>query len=60
MHKYNSSSKYTIEETRDGYKVAMRLIVKKFHEKDVGSYSCISSNSLGKVEGVSRLYRKLN
>jgi hypothetical protein len=36
----------------------MRLTIKKFHKEDIGSYSCISSNSLGKVEGISRLYSK--
>ncbi|XP_011503844.1 PREDICTED: lachesin isoform X3 [Ceratosolen solmsi marchali] len=50
-------SKYSIEEKRDGYKVAMRLTIKRFHKEDIGSYSCISSNSLGKVEGISRLYK---
>ena len=57
-NEYICSNKYSIEETRDGYKVAMRLVVKKFRQDDVGSYSCISSNSLGKVEGISRLYSK--
>ncbi|OXU31513.1 hypothetical protein TSAR_014217 [Trichomalopsis sarcophagae] len=52
-----SMLKYVIEEKREGYKVSMRLTIKGFNENDVGSYSCISSNSLGKVEGVSRLYK---
>ncbi|XP_058799431.1 lachesin-like [Phymastichus coffea] len=49
--------KYLIQEKRTGYRVAMHLTIQNFDENDVGSYSCISSNSLGKVEGVSRLYR---
>ncbi|XP_014234606.1 neurotrimin-like isoform X1 [Trichogramma pretiosum] len=49
--------KYTIKEKREGYKVDMILIIRQFKEDDIGSYSCISSNSLGKVEGVSRLYK---
>ncbi|XP_067214915.1 lachesin-like isoform X2 [Linepithema humile] len=48
--------KYTIREERTGYTVLMWLVIKKFTEKDVGSYKCVSTNSLGKADGTLRLY----
>ncbi|XP_076247715.1 lachesin [Calliopsis andreniformis] len=48
--------KYNVREERSGYKVLMRLIIKGFTEQDVGSYKCVSTNSLGKADGTLRLY----
>lgn len=48
-----------MREERTGYTVLMWLLIKKFTEKDVGSYKCVSTNSLGKADGTLRLYGKL-
>lgn len=48
--------KYRVREERTGYTVLMWLLVKRFTEKDVGSYKCVSTNSLGKADGTLRLY----
>ncbi|KAI4483532.1 hypothetical protein M0804_007792 [Polistes exclamans] len=48
--------KYSVREERSGYKVLMELAIKGFTEQDVGSYKCISTNSLGRADGTLRLY----
>lgn len=48
--------KYGITEERVGYRSTMKLIVRKFSPSDVGTYHCVSTNSLGKAEGTLRLY----
>ncbi|XP_032690261.1 lachesin-like isoform X3 [Odontomachus brunneus] len=48
--------KYKVREERTGYTVLMWLLIKRFTEKDVGSYKCVSTNSLGKADGTLRLY----
>ncbi|XP_039309515.1 lachesin isoform X3 [Solenopsis invicta] len=48
--------KYNVREERTGYTVLMWLLIKKFTERDVGSYKCVSTNSLGKADGTLRLY----
>ncbi|OAD56282.1 Lachesin [Eufriesea mexicana] len=48
--------KYEVREERSGYKVLMSLLIKGFCEQDVGSYKCVSTNSLGKADGTLRLY----
>lgn len=50
--------KYTITDTRMGYKVHMVLTIHKIQERDIGTYKCIATNSLGKSEGSIRLYGK--
>ncbi|XP_076259520.1 lachesin-like isoform X2 [Rhynchophorus ferrugineus] len=56
-----NGSKYIVKEERIGYTVFMWLIIKSFSAKDVGTYNCVSTNSLGKAEGTLRLYEiKLN
>lgn len=51
--------KYSVREERTGYTVLMWLLIKKFTDRDVGSYKCVSTNSLGKADGTLRLYGKL-
>ncbi|KAK0077139.1 hypothetical protein PV325_004383 [Microctonus aethiopoides] len=48
---------YEVHEERSGYQVDITLVIKKFTEQDVGTYVCIATNSLGRAEGTSRLYR---
>lgn len=53
--------KYTIREEKTSYKVSMWLTIKQFSRSDIGTYNCVSTNSLGKSEGTLRLYEiKLN
>ncbi|CAK1581242.1 unnamed protein product [Parnassius mnemosyne] len=53
--------KYTIREEKSSYKVSMWLTINQFSKNDIGTYNCISTNSLGKSEGTLRLYEiKLN
>ncbi|XP_063829949.1 neurotrimin-like [Ostrinia nubilalis] len=48
--------KYIISEERSSYKVMMKLTIKQFSKHDIGTYNCVSTNSLGKSEGTLRLY----
>lgn len=50
--------KYGITDQRSGYRGIMRLIVRSFSISDVGTYHCVSTNSLGRAEGTLRLYGK--
>lgn len=34
----------------------MRLTIRSFSSTDVGTYHCVSTNSLGRAEGTLRLY----
>ena len=45
-----------MEEKTTEYSTRMQLHIKDFQESDVGVYTCISTNSLGKSEGTIRLY----
>ncbi|KAG8314905.1 hypothetical protein J6590_082195 [Homalodisca vitripennis] len=49
-------SKYSIHENRSTYKVYMWLIIRSFSRADIGTYNCVSTNSLGRGEGTLRLY----
>ncbi|BES87244.1 Immunoglobulin V-set domain [Nesidiocoris tenuis] len=49
-------SKYQVRENRVGYKVLMTLKIRSFVLTDVGTYNCVSTNSLGRAEGTLRLY----
>ncbi|XP_073989981.1 lachesin-like isoform X2 [Rhodnius prolixus] len=49
-------SKYSIMESRSTYKVLMWLVIRTFSKEDIGTYTCVSTNSLGKAEGTLRLY----
>lgn len=56
-----NGTKYVVSEERVGYRVFMSLKIKEFSSKDVGTYNCVSTNSLGKAEGTLRLYEiKMN
>ncbi|CRL05482.1 CLUMA_CG018236, isoform B [Clunio marinus] len=48
--------KYGITEERVGFRGRMKLVVRKFSPSDVGTYHCVSTNSLGRAEGTLRLY----
>ena len=53
------SSKYTISESRDDevpYRTKVSVTINDFRPQDEGSYICISTNSLGKIQGTVRLY----
>nr|XP_022903955.1 lachesin-like isoform X1 [Onthophagus taurus] len=51
-----NGNKYEIREEKQDYRVFMWLLIKFFSEEDIGTYNCISTNSLGKAEGTLRLY----
>ncbi|GLV44348.1 Dpr-interacting protein gamma [Carabus blaptoides fortunei] len=51
-----NGSKYSIREERSGYKVFMWLVIRSFSRLDIGTYNCVSTNSLGRAEGTLRLY----
>ncbi|KAJ8714428.1 hypothetical protein PYW07_002653 [Mythimna separata] len=48
--------KYVIGEERSSYRVMMKLTIRYFSRSDIGTYNCVSTNSLGKSEGTLRLY----
>ncbi|XP_058061749.1 lachesin-like [Anopheles bellator] len=48
--------KYGIAEERHGFRTNMRLVVRSFSPADVGTYHCVSTNSLGRADGTMRLY----
>jgi len=56
VHCSFSRPKYGITEKRDGYRGVMLLVVRSFSPSDVGTYHCVSTNSLGRAEGTLRLY----
>lgn len=51
--------KYMITEKRNGFRGIMTLLVRSFSPSDVGTYHCVSTNSLGRAEGTLRLYGKI-
>ncbi|XP_063230542.1 lachesin-like [Bacillus rossius redtenbacheri] len=51
-----SEKKHMIEEIRSSYKVHMKLIIKALGKSDLGTYTCVSTNSLGHADGTIRLY----
>ena len=51
------SDKYTVvEEMTSDYSTRMQLQITDFQAEDVGVYTCISTNSLGKSDGTIRFY----
>jgi len=52
-----NNDKYTVvEEMTSDYSTRMQLQIKDFQAEDVGVYTCISTNSLGKSDGTIRFY----
>ena len=49
---------YRPEQTEDriGYRTSSKLIIRQFSSGDVGTYQCVSSNSLGSDQEVIRIY----
>ena len=56
-----SSANFDVVTLRSGdeYKETISLTIKKFKPSDEGTYTCTSTNSLGKKESTVRLYGKL-
>lgn len=50
--------KHILRETISGYKAAYYIVIKAFDQSDVGTYNCISTNSIGNSEGTLRVYGK--
>ena len=48
-----------MEERTSEYSTRMQLQIRDFQASDVGVYTCISTNSLGKSDGTIRFYGKL-
>ncbi|KAG8231062.1 hypothetical protein J437_LFUL010687 [Ladona fulva] len=55
---FSRSPKYIIKESKASYKVYMSLTIRGFGRSDIGTYNCVSTNSLGRAEGTLRLYGK--
>ena len=53
---------YRPEQTEDriGYRTSSKLIIRQFSSGDVGTYQCVSSNSLGSDQEVIRIYGNKN
>ncbi|KAK2718747.1 lachesin-like isoform X2 [Artemia franciscana] len=52
-----SSQKYEIHEERiSSYQIVISLVIREVSRGDFGTYSCVSTNSLGKAEEAVRLY----
>ena len=56
-----SSANFDVVTLRSGgeYKETISLTIKKFEPSDEGTYTCTSTNSLGKKESTVRLYGKI-
>jgi hypothetical protein len=53
---FSCRPKYSFRENRSAYKVFMWLVIRNFGSSDIGTYNCVSTNSLGRAEGTLRLY----
>ncbi|KAK6644450.1 hypothetical protein RUM43_000717 [Polyplax serrata] len=51
-----NGKKHIIEEEKNAYKVHLKLTVANFSKSDLGTYMCVSTNSLGRADGTIRLY----
>ncbi|CAL4176799.1 unnamed protein product, partial [Meganyctiphanes norvegica] len=54
-----SNEKYKVSDSTDrpgGYAVRMRLTIKSLKPSDIGSYTCVSKNSIGEVESTIQVY----
>lgn len=50
--------KYSISESVSHYRTTMRMRISNFSESDVGVYTCIASNVMGRDNSTIRLYGK--
>ncbi|XP_043270120.1 lachesin-like [Venturia canescens] len=48
--------KYSVSEVVSGYQTVMSLLIKHLSKEDFAGYKCVATNSLGKADGVVRLY----
>ncbi|EEZ99076.2 lachesin isoform X1 [Tribolium castaneum] len=48
--------KYTTQEKRSGYKVIMVLTIHNVNKSDIGTYTCVASNTMGKSDASVRIY----
>lgn len=54
------SGKHEISEERiSSYQLRTILVVSQFEPEDVGTYTCVATNTMGKAEGTLRLYGKI-
>nr|XP_024216779.1 lachesin-like [Halyomorpha halys] len=49
-------SKYSIMENRYKYRIMMWLVIKGLNADDLGTYTCVATNSLGRAEATLRVY----
>lgn len=52
--------KYYIEEVKTNYKVNMYLNIQNLDMNDLGSYTCLASNSLGQANSSVRVHSEFN
>ncbi|KAF0763717.1 lachesin-like isoform X1 [Aphis craccivora] len=60
FHAHVCAPKHILRETISGYKAAYYIVIKMFDQSDVGTYNCISTNSIGNSEGTLRVYAEKN
>lgn len=48
--------KFSIQERRSGYKVVMVLTIQNVSKTDIGTYTCVASNTKGKNDDSVRIY----
>ncbi|CAB3383354.1 Hypothetical predicted protein [Cloeon dipterum] len=48
--------KYVVDEVKNSYRVHFKLTIRNFSKRDIGTYTCVSTNSMGKADGTVRLY----
>lgn len=50
--------RYYLEEVKTDYKVKVYLNIQYLEQKDLGTYKCSASNSMGSANGSIRVYGK--
>lgn len=51
-----SRTKYRVEEVKNNYKVHMYLDIQNLNRKDLGTYKCLATNSMGHANGSIRVH----
>ncbi|XP_077296165.1 lachesin-like [Arctopsyche grandis] len=51
-----NNDKYQTSIIENGYKMVMRLLVNSIEQEDLGTYKCVSKNSLGNTDGSIKVY----